>query len=296
MASSSDAQLNQSFANHWARSFHGIFTLIVTGLRAKVCHPWEARPHALDAVLPRVPISEVKWPKMSEVEVLESLMSMLPDVTRLGTENVALKKENKDLRARIAELERSLAEAQADVLRKTSELKHANMRIRDLESSLKRKPAPPKPSEPRPLSESEELALSDELFEDTPPPERPPRPRVKRLSLLPQRSTIPDVIARISSTAPENMGALVNSLLCEQHPSVLAMKKFCTNLLNSAYVKLLTLKRGSPEVRNYLAFIAHFSERVSPKVFATFTSKIAPNTELASFVRACRDLCELDDV
>ena len=243
----------------------------------------------------KCPISEVKWPKMSEVEVLASIRSMLPDVTRLGTENVALKKENKNLHARIAELERSLAEAQADVLRKTSELKHANMRIRDLESSLKRKTAPPKPAEPRPPSEPEEISLSDELFEDILPPERPPRPRVKKVSLLPQRSTIPDVIARIGSTAPENMGALVNSLLCEQHPSVLSMKKFYTNLLNSTYVKLLTLKRESPEVRNYLAFIAHFSERVSPKVYANFTSKIAPNTELASFVRAYRDLCELDD-
>lgn len=236
----------------------------------------------------------------AEIEVLQSIRAMLPDITKLGNEKVQIQRENEDLRARIDELERLLAEARSEVSRKTSELKHANLRIRELESLLKRKPVAPTPVRPPPPSEPEEVDLSDDLFDDSDEPpsptERQVRPRYKKMSLLPPRSTIPDLIARIGDTSPDNMGPLITSVLCEQHPSVIAMKKFYTNLLNSTYVKLLTLKRDSPDVKSYLAFIARFSERVSPKVFSTFTAKIAANADIASFVRAYREVCELDDM
>lgn len=242
---------------------------------------------------------------------------MLPDVTLLGHAKISLQKENLALKMRVNELTRELAEAKADLARKSSELKYANSRVRELESSLKRKisvrrpvltfsdssdssdltelqkPQPkPKPT-PKPKPKPEPKSKPSES--DSPPPQSKPRAKTKKISLIPQRSPLPDILTKITATEPGKMVPLVHSILCEHHPSLSAMRRFYMTLLNSAYVKLLTLHSESPEIKPLLSFIYLFSERVAPKVHATFMSKIAGNRDLKSFLLIYRDIWDLGE-
>ena len=244
-----------------------------------------------------------------QLQLLESIRNMLPDVTLLGHAKISLQKENLELKVRLHELTRELAEAKADLARKASELKYANTRIRELESSLKRKISVRKPvltfsdssdssdltelQKPQPKPKPKAKAKPPES--DSPPPQPKPRVKTKKLSLIPQRSPLPDILTKITATEPDKMVPLVRSILCEHHPSLSAMRKFYMTLLNSAYVKLMTLRSQSPEIKPLLSFIYLFSERVAPKVHTTFMSKISGNQDLKSFLLIYRDIWNLEE-
>jgi hypothetical protein len=212
---------------------------------------------------------------MADSDVLEQILAVLPDITTLGQENVALKKENALLRGRIARLE--------------LELDH--LRVQLSSPPVSRRPSrlspPPAVPDPRPPP--------------TPPPRPPtdPDPDIDEVaffkpprgeSQLPSAFTIPMFLEQIAATDPHLVGPLVSRVLIQPYQSLCAFQKFAVDLLNTLFAAILTIDRQCDEIRSFAAFLVQFARRVSWIVHEKFVEKISTDADLKAIVAACAKL------
>lgn len=235
--------------------------------------------------------------------VLSGILEKLPSINKLGQdklelmkENTALKSENNDLKKLVRSLRERLQIVEAD-------LRLANIKIRELEQTHvpDRVPIITQPRRSRVIEEEKpvcvdsepEIVITESFFDiddSDSPPEEKVRPRKKRISLLPKKTTITEVMSMIESTETSNMHELVKTLLYQQCPSIYGMKRFFTDCLNTAYMQLTTIDRDDEKVEKLVTFIIVLSRRVSRTIYECFMQKISSDAELKS--RAV--ICDID--
>lgn len=251
---------------------------------------------------------------LHESSVLAGIMEKLPSINKLGQEklqlqreNVALKAENNQLKRLVKSLQEQLEIAQAD-------LRLAQLKFQESSCPAVDVPVPkrrtvdrhPKPAESHQeeveadiSAEVDEDPLLDEILGDSffddmddeaesHPATKQPPVRKKKLSLLPKKMEISEVLAsieRMESSA--EIPALISTLLCQQYPSVYNMKRFFTDCLNFAYGKLLTIRKTDPQVERIVVFIVTLSRRVSRSIYEHFMHNISRDTELKTTAMIC---------
>jgi hypothetical protein len=224
---------------------------------------------------------------------LEQIRRSLPDIRRLAAENVALKKENSLLRTRL--------------IREERENRSLKDRISMLEiESLRPRDPPPAPVPSKPIGQPPEIqeeadicrdmeSLLDELPFETQEIPIPTRARPKRQSALPPRSTIPSIISALAETEPSRVHEIVSSVLLEPYPSIRAMRKYCVDLLNSVFTRILGTEKGKVEIQSYVAFIVQLAKKVSWIVYEQLMERIGEDPELREAALHGEDIADEEE-
>ena len=244
---------------------------------------------------------------LHESPVLVGIMEKLPSINKLGQEklqlqreNMALKAENSQLKRLVKSLQEQLEIAQADLRLAHLKSQENSCMAVDVLVPKRRSVAQYPKQELRQEDEAEkspdidEDPLMTEILDDSffididDEPEKQTPVRKKKLSVLPKKMEVSDVLTNIERMENSTeISGLISTLLCQQYPSIYNMKRFFTDCLNFAYGKLLTMSRTDPQVERIVIFIVTLSRRVSRPTYERFMNNISRDTELKTTAMIC---------
>lgn len=289
-------------------------------------------------------------------EILVDIRNQLPDVAKIMTENVSLKKKNALLEYRFNDLETKYKELES----KNRKLKHKNRLRKDIILALEKKikyyqkeekkikkstsaqfyshqiahgqcsktdsldlninsttkvidiPPIPEPTEiilketiakPKTRKYTKKKTKETSMIENDDkdeyhsieldefnsmflsiPEDREGFESYKKHKYLPPKSSIQSVLDQLSRMQPNQVPKYISELMCQAHPSILSMKRFFTNVLNTVVVHIYDHANDVNTVHTHMAFFIKLSLLIAPDALKRFKEIVADNTELKSLI------------
>jgi hypothetical protein len=243
-----------------------------------------------------------------------NIAEMLPGVTRLGRENVTVKKENAILKDQIGQLRAENRKLRERLRAIDSENRIQSVRVKDLscirQQGSRAQPRPYRgPVESGNLDEqsSHEVPIARERLTAGPSDDnddglgigdaelKPKKPK-KKVSFLPPKSNIPSIMNRIErSNDARQIRVIAKSIICEPFASISAMKRYCVEVINTVYVAMLAMNRKGEEVRSYVEFAMVFTDVISSAIHERFIEGTSRDDNLSSIVRVIESMAIADE-
>ncbi|OHS94335.1 hypothetical protein TRFO_11192 [Tritrichomonas foetus] len=115
----------------------------------------------------------------------------------------------------------------------------------------------------------------------------------KKENVLPKPYIIPDLLKEIRESEVSHFDFIISRILAAQFTTILSMKKYYSEILNTIGVSIRTLDEKSPDLQNYISFFIKFAKRISPQSLENLKKSVASKHELESMISAIEDTIDL---